>query len=229
MVPEEVNMRDEQDKKAGNPVQQTSAAQTVERVGPSEFDTVARILAVAYNNYPLHIWAMPNAATRLADAAVFFKFYLKRMRPDNRDVFVTSDRSAVVVSSIFRKGNRGYPDKVHNLPTLFGKTSPVNDYFEWIETFRPNVDHRHNAFLASLPEAPRGTGFFLLSNVLKIFDREGLPVWTWSTDPLILPFHRRLGFQIGDELRRDNITPPATLMWRPPMPVSDEGGVNDGR
>ena len=94
-------MQDKGDKKpalsTNDPVERSSVARKVERVGPGEFDTVARILAMAYNNYPLHIWAMPNAATRVADATVYFKFYLKRMRPDNRDVFVTSDRSAAVL------------------------------------------------------------------------------------------------------------------------------------
>ena len=80
MVPEEGNMRDEQDKKVRQSGRADFRWQTVERVGPSEFDTVARILGLAYNNYPFHIWAMPNAATRLADAAVFFEFYLRIMR-----------------------------------------------------------------------------------------------------------------------------------------------------
>ena len=86
---------------------------------------------------------MPKASTRLDDAAVFFEFYLKRMRPHNRDVFVTSDRSAVLVVSIVRKSDGACKDNVRSLPRLFGKMSPVEEYFKWVETFRPNVDHRH--------------------------------------------------------------------------------------
>ncbi len=67
---------------------------------------------------------MPNAATRLADAAVFFKFYLKRMRPHNRDVFVTSDRSAALVTSIVRKGDGAYNDNVRYLPHYSEKSRP---------------------------------------------------------------------------------------------------------
>ena len=139
------------------------------------------------------------------------------------DVFATADRSAVVVTSLVRQGNSAYPDGVRHLPPLLRTMSPVNDYFEWIETFRPKIDHVHSEFLGALPNAPRGTGFFLLANVLKMFDRQGLPVWTWSSNRLNLPFYRRLGFEIGEELRRDDNTPPVTIIWRPPAPLSDEG------
>jgi hypothetical protein len=194
----------------------------VERIDPSEFDTIAKILAAAYVNDPIHIWAMPKADTRLADATMFFMFYLRWMHPQNRDVFATSDRSAVVVTSVVRRNESAYPDGVRHLPTLVRKKSPVNDYFEWIETFRPKVDHRHSEFLGCLPNAPRGIGFFLLANVLKIFDREGLPVWTWSSNRLNLPFYSRLGFEIREELRRDANTPPVTIIWRPVMPLTDK-------
>ena len=223
-------MRDEGRKKSdgstGNPVDRPAAALTVERVGPSEFGTVARMLAVAYSDYPLQVWAMPKASTRLDDAAVFFEFYLKRMRPHNRDVFVTSDRSAVLVVSIVRKSDGACKDNVRSLPRLFGKMSPVEEYFKWVETFRPNVDHRHVEFVCSMPGAPRGTGSFLYATVLKIFEREGIPTWTWTADPRILPFFRSLGFEICDELRRDAVSPPAiTMLWRP-MPLGGEGVEN---
>jgi len=200
---------------------QPTIAQSVVRLDPSELGTAARVLAEAYTEDPIHLWAMPRAATRLADATMFFTFYLRRMRPHSWDVFATADRTAVVVTSLVRKGEGAYPKEVRRLPPLVRTLSRVNDYFQWIETFRPDVDHRHSEFLGALPTARRGAGFFLLANVLKIFDREGLPVWTWSSNRLNLPFYRRLGFEIGTELRRDGDAPPVTVIWRPPMPVVD--------
>lgn len=80
---------------------------SVERVDSSEFDSVAKVLAAAYTNDPIHIWAMPKAETRLADATFFFNYYLQRMKLSNRDVFATADRMAVVVTSLVRKGEGG--------------------------------------------------------------------------------------------------------------------------
>jgi hypothetical protein len=217
-------MHDEKpEKPPNNLIERPTGTLSVERVDPGEFNTVARILAMAYSDDPIHIWAMPNAATRLNDATVFFKLYLRWMRPDNRDVFATSDRSSVQVSSVVRKGESAYPDGVRHLPAMIRNISRVNDYFQWIETFRPNVDHRHAEFIGSLPNASRPTGFFLYTKVLQIFDREGLPVWTWSSNPTNLPMYRRLGFKISDELRRDPTTPPVNILWRPPMPLRDGG------
>jgi len=215
-------MRDEKLKSSvGDVPTHPALLQSIERVDPSELETVARILATAYTEDPLHIWAMPKAETRLADATVFFKFYLRLMRPHSWDVFANADRSAVVVTTLVRNSKSAYPEGVRFLPKLSRSKSRANDYFEWLETFRPNYDHRYSEFLGALPTAPRGTGFFLLSNVLKIFDREGLPVWTWSSNRLNLPFYRRLGFEIGKELHRDDNTPPVTIITRPVMPLTD--------
>lgn len=206
----------------GNLANLFRSTQTVERLEPEEIDTVARVLASAYVEDPIHIWAMPKAETRLSDAMLFFKFYLRRKKLHSWNVFANTDRSAVVVLSVVRKGNKAYPDGVRHLPKLIRSLSPVNDYFEWIESFRPDIDHVHSEFLGALPNAPRGTGFLLYSNVLKIFDRQGLPIWTWSSNPLNLPFYRRLGFEIGEEIRRDDDTPSVTIISRPAMPLADE-------
>lgn len=203
-----------------NSTERPNTALSVERVDPSEMDTVAKVLAMAYTEDPIHIWAFPRASTRLADATLFFTFYLRRMQQYSWDVFATSDRLAVVVASVVLKGKSAYPDGIRHLPILMRKMSTVTDYFQWIENFRPEVDHRYFEFVGAVPNAPRGTGSFLVSNVLKIFDGEGFPVWTWSSNPRNLSFYRRLGFEIGPELRRDTSTPPVTSIWRPPMPLA---------
>ena len=196
---------------------------SVERVDPSELGTVARVLAQGYTEDPIHLWAMPKSATRLEDATVFFTLFLRWMQPYSWDVFATADRSAVLVTWLVRQGKSGYPDGVRYMPTLLRRKSLVNDYLEWIETFRPKVEHQYFEFLGALPNARRGTGFFLVASVLKMFDRKGLPVWAWSSNPLNLPFFRRHGFEIGATLRRDAHTPPVTSIWHPPMPLKDEG------
>ena len=199
----------------------------VERVDPSELDTIARVLAEAYTEDPIHLWAMPKAATRLKqvqDGIVFFTLFLRWMRKYSWDVFANADRSAVSITWPVRQGESGYPSGVRYLPTLVRTKSPVNDYFAWIEKFRPKVDHQYSEFLAALPGAPRGAGFFLLANVLKMFDRVGLPVWAWSSNPLNLVLYRRLGFEIGETVRMDDNSPPVTPIWHPPVPQTDEAG-----
>jgi hypothetical protein len=197
---------------------------SVERVDPSEMETVARVLAHAYTEDPIHLWAMPRESSRFDDAVAFFSFYLRQLRRTSWDVFATSDRSAVVVTSVVKRGHNAYPQEVRRLPGLIRGLSRVNDYFQWLESFRPDMDHVHSEFLGALPTARRGAGFILLANVLRMFDRERLPVWTWSSNPLNLPFYRRLGFEIRNELKRDDDTPPVTVIWRPVHPVDEIAG-----
>jgi len=195
----------------------------VERVDPSELNIVARVLAEAYTEDPILVWAMPRTATRLDDATLFFEFYLQRMLPHSWDVIATADRSAIVVMRLMRQGDSASPDSVRHLPTLVRTKSPVNDFFQWIETLRPKVDHLYLEFMVCLPsQHSKGIGSLLLGSRLTEADREGLPVWAYSSNPRNLPFYRRLGFEIGEELRRDDNTPPVTIIWRRPAPLRDE-------
>jgi len=214
-------MKDDRSKVPGlNPGDQPALAQSVVRVDPSELEVVAKVLAAGYVNDPIHIWAMPNEATRLADATMFFTFYLRWMRKYSWDVFANADRSVVLVTSLVRKGASAYPEGVRYLPALIRRRSPANDYFQWLETLRPNVDHRYGEFLGSLPNAHKGGGFLagyhLLANVLKMCDREGLPFWTWNSNPRNLALYRRLGFEVSAEIRKDANTPPVNTIWHPP-------------
>jgi GNAT superfamily N-acetyltransferase len=193
----------------------------VEHVDPSELGVVARVLAEAFTDNPFHIWAMPKAATRLEDATVFFTLALRWMRPYSWDVLATADRSAVSVTRLVRQGKSGYPDGVRYMPMLLRTKSHVNDYFQWIETFRPKVEHECLEYIGCLPEQrSKGLGSLLLRSVFAKADREGLPVWAFSTNRRNLTFYRRGGFEIGAELRRDASTPPVTPLWHPPVPSS---------
>jgi GNAT superfamily N-acetyltransferase len=200
---EKVNVKDEQ---------------LVERVDPSELNVIARVLAEAYSEDPVLLWAMPRAATRLADATLFFTFYLRRMLHHPHEVFATSDRSAVAVMTLVRPLHRESPRYLSNLANTL---SPVADYFRWIENFRPVVDHRYLEFIGILPSyRSKGRGYLLLGSLLAMSPYEGFPVWCWSSNPRNLNFYLRLGFEIGAKLCRDDDTPPVTSLWRPPMLVT---------
>ncbi len=192
---------------------------TIDQVDPSELGTVARVLAAGYAEDPVHLWAMHKAATRMTDAIAFFTFFLRRMRPHRWEVFATSDRSAVAIMAPVGHWDREYRESSRYTPKLVQTISPVAEYFQWIETFRPNVAHKYLEFIVTLPsKRSSGIGTLLLKHILSACDQEDIPVWTWSSNPLNLTFYRRHGFEIGREIRRDSSTPPVTSIWRPPMP-----------
>jgi GNAT superfamily N-acetyltransferase len=179
---------------------------------------VAYILALAYSEDPIHIWTMPRTEKQLNDAMMFFFFYLRKMPKDNWYVYISSDYSAALVASLVSKGGSAYLDDVRQLHKILQKRSPAADYFQWIETYRPNIDHYYLDLIGCLPsQRSQGQGSFLMRSLLEKADQKGLPIWSWSSNPRNLTFYRRLGFEIGEELRRDAETPPVTILWRPPV------------
>ncbi len=192
------------------------SATVVECIHAGETAAAAQVLAEAYAEDPVLRWALPKAATRSSDAAALFTFLL-RMRPCGRKVFMTSDGSAAAVMTAFSLLDRGNSKDEHRRPSLIS-TSPMADYFRWIESFRPKGDHHYLEFIGCLPaQRLKGTGSFLLGNLLAEPAGAGIPVWCWSSNPRNLTFYRRLGFEIGNELRRDAGTPVVTLLSRPPL------------
>ncbi len=189
---------------------------SVERLDFSASDSVAEILAAAYTDDPVHIWAMPREATRLSDAVLFFKFYFKIIPLCGQEFMVTSDRSAAALIYLIRQSNSPDCKGMRHFPPMLGNLSKMKGYLQWIEGFRPKVDHYYIEFIGCLPgKRSKGIGSFLLKNILAKTDRENIPVWTWSSNPLNLSFYRRLGFEIGGQFRYSKDAPPITPVWRP--------------
>jgi len=203
---------------------------SVERIESGEMGIVARVLAEAFAEDPVFLWAMPKASTRLADATAFFTFYLRRVNPQCREVFATSDRSAVAVVSSVDLSDRKRFQSSGETPALLNAKSSVADYFRWIETFRPRVDHRYLEFIGILPAYhSKGRGSVLLGHLLSMADRQGLPFWCWSSNPRNLPYYYRLGFVAGPELRWNDETPAVTPLLREPKAVDgDHSGKKNG-
>lgn len=180
----------------------------------------ARVLAGAFAEDPVFVWALPKASTRLEDATAFFTFYLRRTASTSRKVFAAADHSAVAVMTTVKPQEfDGMTDTVA-LPALVRTISPAADYFRWIETFKPGVNHRYLEFIGSPPESrSKGQGGLLLKTLLSQSACEGLPVWCWSSNPRNLSFYHRLGFQKIAGLVRDNDTPPVTSLLRPAVPL----------
>lgn len=189
------------------------------RVTAGESAVAARVLAEAFAEDPVFIWAMPRGATRTADAVAFFTFYLRRGQPGKRELFATSDRSAfAVVTTVSASGRTPLAGE---FPAAPRSASPASDYFRWIESHRPEVRHRYLEFIGSSPTCrSKGQGSLLLKSLLAHSAAEGLPFWCWSSNLRNLPFYRRLGFEPGDQLCRDAETPAVTPLLRPPVPLA---------
>lgn len=211
-------------------IDRPAPALSVDRVDPSELGTVASVLAEAFTEDPVLVWAMPKEATRLADATAFFTFYLRRLRSRSWEVFATPDRSAVAVMTSVGQVSEKQSEGSRDVPTLDRTSSSAADYFRWIESFRPDVPHRYLEFIGSSPGCrSKGQGSILLKSLLSMAAREGLPVWTWSSNPRNLPFYHRLDFVAGADLCWDADTPSVIPLLRPPVPLTTSQTAIDNK
>jgi GNAT superfamily N-acetyltransferase len=188
--------------------------QSVEQINSSELHLAARVLAEAYAEDPIFLWAMSDE-TRLTGTTVLFNFLLTR-KQSNRRVVATSDRAAIgVMVRVDRDFRERHGPSLR--PTPWGQTtSPLTDFFRWVQTLRPDVEHYCLEFIAcSTIRRSQGLGSIILNNLLETADQDGLPVWSWSSNPRNLNFYRRHDFDIGAEVRRDGDTPAVIPIWRP--------------
>ena len=189
-------------------------------VTPNDTGSVARILADAFAEDPVFIWALPNSATRRVDAVAFFTYYLRRSRTGERQVLATGDISAVAVMTTVPSAEDVRTAASGGLASL-GFSSPAAAYFRWIESHRPSVRHRYLEFIGSVPGIrSKGQGTALLNHLLADADQQGMPVWCWSSNLRNITFYERLGFHVDADLRRDGETPAVTSLVRPPLQIS---------
>jgi GNAT superfamily N-acetyltransferase len=87
---------------------------------------------------------------------------------------------------------------------------------EFIEKRHPSEPHWHLGVLGTDPPAQgRGLGGAVMAPVLDTCDRDGLPAYLESSKDRNVPYYRRFGFEVTEELRYPG-GPTVWAMWREP-------------
>jgi ribosomal protein S18 acetylase RimI-like enzyme len=90
-----------------------------------------------------------------------------------------------------------------------------------VETKHPQEPHWYLASLGTAVELQgKGVGSALMRPVLEHCDGEGIPCYLESSKERNLPFYRRHGFEVVEELALPGDGPPVWTMWREPRPPS---------
>lgn len=88
-----------------------------------------------------------------------------------------------------------------------------------IESKHPHEPHWYLATLGTaVDKQGTGVGSALLRPVLEHCDAEGVPCYLESSKERNLPFYRRHGFEVVEEVRLPGDGPPVWTMWREPQP-----------
>jgi ribosomal protein S18 acetylase RimI-like enzyme len=90
-----------------------------------------------------------------------------------------------------------------------------------VETLHPHEPHWYLASLGTAVEQQgKGVGSALMRPVLAHCDAEGLPCYLESSKERNIPFYRRHGFEVVQEVRLPGDGPLIWTMWREPQPAS---------
>jgi ribosomal protein S18 acetylase RimI-like enzyme len=88
-----------------------------------------------------------------------------------------------------------------------------------MEGMHPHEPHWYLASLGTAVELQgTGIGSALMRPVLEHCDADGIPAYLESSKERNVPFYRRHGFEVVEEVQLPNNGPPIWTMWRDPRP-----------
>ncbi|MEV6877870.1 GNAT family N-acetyltransferase [Amycolatopsis sp. NPDC051128] len=163
----------------------------VRAADPSEVDTVAGILAAAFQDDPVSRWVFPGDERRTGAHPVFFRAIAEAGFAAGR-VEVTADGSAAIVW--LPGGEDGGDGSIAGLKVA--EAGRLGVLLGMMADREPPERHWHAQFLGVVPGRQRqGVGGRLLRHGLDRFDAEGVPTYLEASSPDSARLYRRLGFR----------------------------------
>jgi ribosomal protein S18 acetylase RimI-like enzyme len=209
---------------AATPREDRAMPVATRKARPTEFPTLATVLARAFADDPVMAWCFPNADRRLARLERFFRV-LDLGGPFGRadEVDTTEGLGAVAIWTPPGQWRVGVLDEVRMLPAILRIATPRwapsrLAGFNKMEQCHPHEPpHWYLATIGTDPTSQgRGLGSALLTDRLGRLDAEGMPSYLESTKESNVPFYERHGFAVTRtfDLPRG---PRLWLMWRDPQ------------
>jgi GNAT superfamily N-acetyltransferase len=181
---------------------------------PSEVDTVASVLAAAFQDDPVNVWLFPSDERRTVANLAFFRV-LTEAALEVGQVDVAPGAAALWFP--------GGPDEGElDVPGLTpAELDRLRAIFRLLNARTPPADppHWHVQFIGVSPaQQGHGRGTQLMRHALTRYDAEGVPTYLESSSPRNAPLYRRLGYRDhgGAAFTLPNDGPPMRPMWRDP-------------
>jgi len=196
----------------------------VRLIEDAEVPAVCAMLARAFDDDPISRYCMPNEARRPAMLRAFFKLYcVSDHYVDFGGGFVTDDLSGAALWAPPGKPRLGGLAALWALlplaPRVIGRSLPrALGLLARVDSLHPSEPHWYLATIGTEPDRRRGgLGSALMAPALERCDRDGVRAYLESSKLENVPFYRRHGFEVTDEITFSD-GPTLWLMWREPGP-----------
>ena len=197
---------------------------TVRRATRSDVDAMAAQMAKTFWDDPVASHLMPNPARREAGLRAFFRTQMLSDYLPFGGCYVAEGYAGSAVWAPAGKplltGLTGILTMVPVLPYVATNLVTTLRVLNVMERMHPHEPHWYLASLgAAVDRQGQGIGTALLAPVLGHCDAEGLPAYLESSKERNVPFYRRHGFEVVEEVGLPGNGPPIWTMWREPQPV----------
>jgi GNAT superfamily N-acetyltransferase len=195
---------------------------TVRRLTAADRDAAARMLARAFDDDPVARYVFPGHRVRPAGLRSFFGIQLRHMFLPAGESYVSDDVGSAALWVPPGRPPLSAAAALRLVPLLRhtrGRTPRTLRLLAAIDSRHPPQPHFYLGVLGTDPPAQgRGLGSAVVEPVLRRCDAEGIPAYLESSKERNVPFYRRHGFEVTEELRLPG-APALWLMWREPRPA----------
>jgi len=201
-------------------------ASLVRKLRAEDRQDVAALLARAFDDDPLATYIFPDNRVRARGLRRFFDIQLRAMFLGAGEshgaaldgggglraaaLWLPPGRPAAGLGAVLRL--------VPLLRYTGRRTARTLRLLGAVDAKHPRAPHYYLGVLGTDPPVQgQGLGSAVMAPVLERCDAEGLPAYLESSKERNVPFYRRHGFEVVDELHVAG-APPLWLMWREPHP-----------
>jgi ribosomal protein S18 acetylase RimI-like enzyme len=197
----------------------------VRRARADDVEAMAAQLARTFFDDPVTSHIFRNPARREAGLRAYFR---TQMRDDYLPFGGCYTTDGYAGSAIWAPAGKplltglgGILAMLPVLPYVAANLGTTLRLLNLVETKHPREPHWYLASLGTAVERQgMGVGSALMRPVLEHCDAEGIPCYLESSKERNVPFYRRHGFEVVEEVPLPGDGPPVWTMWREPRPPS---------
>ncbi len=197
----------------------------VRRAVAADIDAMAAQLAKTFWDDPVASHLMPNPSRREAGLRAYFRTQMKADYMQFGGCYTADGYAGSAIWAPAGKpmltGLRGLLTMVPVLPYVVTNLPTTIRMLELVERMHPRQPHWYLASLGTAVDRQgQGVGSALMRPVLDHCDAEGLPAYLESSKERNVPFYRRHGFEVVEEVPLPDDGPKLWTMWREPIAPS---------
>jgi GNAT superfamily N-acetyltransferase len=194
----------------------------VRKMVAADVDGIAIVMARAFWDDPLQVWAFPDDATRLERLGGMFAMQIRESSIPIGESYIDESRAS---GAFWLPPGREQPDasaleSMESLVPIVGDAiARLREAYLVMMHAHPTESHFYLAGLGTDPDRQgTGLGSAVMMPVLERCDAEGTPAYLESTKERNVVFYEHHGFAVTGTIAPEPDGPTMWCMWRTPKP-----------